>query len=110
MNWITGQKLAVTRQHVLTYRSEASSAADGTYWIKRVPVPILMVRDAGDAIVAPFEPYMLLSAAAGPHSLVPDIKYVQLPNPKGPSQAAHYFVDNRRQLVDTVAEWLSQRK
>jgi len=53
----------VTGQHFLTYRSEASSAADGTYWIKRIPKPILIMRDAGDAIVPPFEHYMLLSAA-----------------------------------------------
>ena len=52
----------VTGQHFLTYRSEASSAADGTYWIKRIPKPILIVRDAGDAIVPPFE---TLHAAVG---------------------------------------------
>ena len=72
----------VTGQRFLTYRSEVSSAADGTYWIKRIPKPILIVRDAGDAIVASFEPYMLLSAATSPGSLVPDVKYVMIPNPK----------------------------
>src|SRR5213075_1184743 len=47
MNWITGQKVPMTAQHFLTYRWENSSAADGTYWIRRVPYPILMVRDEG---------------------------------------------------------------
>jgi hypothetical protein len=40
----------LTGGHFLTYRAEASSSANGTYWIKRVPRPILMVRDAGDTI------------------------------------------------------------
>jgi pimeloyl-ACP methyl ester carboxylesterase len=78
----------VTGQHFLTYRAEASSAADGTYWIKRIPKPILIVRDAGDAIVAPFEPYMLMSAATSPGSLVPNIKYVMVPNPKALTRVA----------------------
>jgi len=85
----------VTGQHFLTYRSEASSAADGTYWIKRIPKPILIMRDAGDAIVPPFEPYMLLSAATSPGSLVPDVKYVMIPNPKGANPRGHQFLDNR---------------
>jgi pimeloyl-ACP methyl ester carboxylesterase len=45
----------LTGQHFLTYRTEASSTADSTYWIRRVPWPILMLRDAGDATIAPFE-------------------------------------------------------
>src|SRR5262249_35456604 len=65
---------AVTGQHFLTYRAEQSSTADGTYWIRRVPQPILMLRDGGDSLIQPFEPYMLLSAATAPGSLVPSIK------------------------------------
>ena len=83
MFWITGQQVPLTGQHFLSYRHEATSTADGTYWIRRVPRPILMVRDAGDAIVQAFEPYMLLSAATSPGSLVPSAKLVVLPNPKG---------------------------
>jgi pimeloyl-ACP methyl ester carboxylesterase len=60
----------LTGEHFLTNRAEASSSANGTYWIKRVPRPILMVRDAGDTIITPFEPYVLLSAATSPGSLV----------------------------------------
>lgn len=103
MFWITGQQVPLTGQHFLSYRHEATSTADGTYWIRRVPRPILMVRDAGDAIVQAFEPYMLLSAATSPGSLVPSAKLVVLPNPKGPSPAAHSFVDNQQTLVDTVS-------
>src|SRR5262249_5592934 len=50
------QEEPLTGQHFLSYRAEASSTADSTYWIKRIPRPILMVRDAGDAVIAPFEP------------------------------------------------------
>ena len=99
----------VTGQHFLTYRSEASSAADGTYWIKRIPKPILIVRDAGDAIVPPFEPYMLLSAATSAGSLVPDVKYVMIPNPKGANPRGHQFLDNREPLTKTITEWLAER-
>ena len=43
----------VTGQHFLTYRAEQSSTADGTYWIRRVPQPILMLRDGGDTTIQP---------------------------------------------------------
>lgn len=110
MFWITGQQVPLTGRHFLSYRHEPTSTADGTYWIKRVPRPILMVRDAGDAIVQAFEPYMLLSAATSPGSLVPSAKLVVLPNPKGPSPAAHSFVDNQQALVATVTGWLAEQK
>lgn len=108
MLWITGEKVPMTSRHFLTYRSETTSTADGTYWIRRVPYPILMVRDEGDAIVQAFEPYMLLSAATTPGSLVPAIKYVMLPN-KARGPAEHSFVNNREPLLDVVARWLAER-
>jgi hypothetical protein len=37
-------------------------------------------------------------------------KLVVLPNPKGPSPAAHYFVDNQQALVDTVSNWLAEQR
>ncbi len=110
MGWITGEKVPLTGQHFLTYRWEPSSVADGTYWIKRISDPILMVRDEGDAIIQPFEPYMLLSAATSAGSLVPRIKFVLLPNPKGRSAAAHGFADNTQPLVDAVAAWLAEQR
>jgi hypothetical protein len=68
-----------------------------------------MVRDAGDTVVLPFEPYMLLSAATSAGSLVPSIKYVMLPNPKGMSIAAHSFADNQQPLTDTITAWLADQ-
>jgi pimeloyl-ACP methyl ester carboxylesterase len=99
----------VTAQHFLTYRYEASSTADGTYWIKRVPRPILMVRDAGDTVIQPFEPDMLLSAATSAGSLVPNIKYVLLPDAKGPNPGGHLFLDTVQALADATAAWLGEQ-
>lgn len=100
----------LTGQHFLSYRTEASSVADSTYWIRRIPRPILMVRDAGDAVVAPFEPYMLLSAATSVGSLVSSIKYITLPNPKGVNPRGHQFLDNVQSLADTVTAWLGEER
>jgi hypothetical protein len=74
MRWIGGIETPVTPQHFLTYRDEQASAADGTYWIRRIPRPILILRDEADGVVLPFEPYVLLSAARADGSLVPEHK------------------------------------
>ena len=110
MGWITGQPVPVTGRHFLTYRSEASSTADGTYWIRRVPRPILLVRDGADGVVEPFEPYMLLSAGTAPGALPPSVKLVVIPNARPRSPAAHGFADNAPALVDAVAAWLGELK
>jgi hypothetical protein len=70
MRWLGGVATPVTARHFLTYRDEQASAADGTYWISRIPRP-------ADGVMLPFEPHMLLSAAPGEgslkHVLVPTI-------------------------------------
>ena len=70
MRWLGGVETPVTPRHFLTYRDEQTSAADGTYWISRIPRPILILSDEADGVVLPFEPYMLLSAAHAEESLV----------------------------------------
>jgi pimeloyl-ACP methyl ester carboxylesterase len=109
MRWIGGRQAPVTGQHFLTYRDEAASAADTTFWIARIPRPILLVRDAADSVVLPFEPYMLLSAARAEGSLVPDIRYVLLPNPRPPSIEGHIFAHNTGPLAEAIASWLAER-
>ena len=109
MPYLGGVQSPVTAQHFLTYRDERSSAADGTYWIRRIPNPILLARDQADGVVLPFEPYMLLSAAHAEGSLVPSITYVVVPDTHPASAAGHIFTDNTDALVDTVAHWLSDR-
>ena len=110
MRWLGGVETPVTAQHFLTYRDEQTSAADGTYWISRIPRPILILRDQADGLVLPFEPYMLLSAAGAEGSLVPSIKYVLLPNQRLPSREGHQFADNAEALVDTVSSWLAEQE
>jgi pimeloyl-ACP methyl ester carboxylesterase len=110
MRWFTGQEVPMTAQHFLTYRWEQTSVADGTYWIHRIPHPILIVRDQADGVIQPFEPYQLLSAAHSEGSLVSSIAYVPLPDPgKTPSLQGHSFVGNGDRLIDTVSSWLAEQ-
>jgi pimeloyl-ACP methyl ester carboxylesterase len=104
-----GQAEPVTARHFLAYRASESSTADGTYWIARIPLPVLMVRDEGDTIVQSFEPSMLLAAARAHGSLVPGITHVLLPNPRGPNPGGHFFSDNREPLPSTIIAWLREQ-
>ena len=42
MRWLGGVETPVTARYFLAYRDERASAADGTYWISRIPRPILV--------------------------------------------------------------------
>ena len=97
----------MTGQHFLTYRWEKTSVADGTFWIHRIPTPILMIRDQSDGGVAPFEPYMLLSAAHSEGSLANKIDYILLPDSKPLSLKGHYFDGNEQPLADVIVNWLA---
>ena len=110
MGWVSHQTVPVSAQHFLTYRSDEASAADGTFWIKRIPRPILMVRDEGDLVSQEFEPFMLLSAATSEGTLVPDIKFVSLPSPQGPNPDGHGFRLNQDELIETVVGWLGSKE
>ena len=104
-----GRELPVTAQHFLTYRDESVSVADGTFWVPRIPLPILLLRDQADGIVLPFEPYMLVSAAHAEGSLVQGIAYKLIPDQHPISFAAHSFTNNTEPLVDAVVAWLAQQ-
>jgi pimeloyl-ACP methyl ester carboxylesterase len=110
MHYFTGQDVPVTGKHVLTYRWDKSSVADGTYWIHRIPLPILLVRDEADGVVQPFEPHMLLAAAHGEGTLVPRIDFVLLRDPQPMGLRGHSFEGNEQPLADTVARWLADRR
>jgi hypothetical protein len=109
MPYLGGVQSPVTAQHFLTYRDDRSSAADGTFWIRRIPYPILLARDQSDGVVLPFEPYMLLSAAHAEGSLVPSISYTIVPDTHPVSAAGHIFTDNTPALIDAVTHWLSDQ-
>lgn len=97
----------MTGQHFLTYRWEKTSIADGTFWIHRIPNPILMIRDESDGAIAPFEPYMLLSAAHSEGSLAHKVDFILLPDAKPLSLKGHSFDGNEQPLTDTIATWLA---
>jgi pimeloyl-ACP methyl ester carboxylesterase len=109
MPYLGGRQTPVTAQHFLTYRDEQISAADGTYWIARIPHPVVLLRDQSDGIVLPFEPYMLLSAAHAEGSLVQGIAYVVVPDQHPVGAAGHTFTDNTQPLVDAVSTWLAEQ-
>ena len=109
MRWLWNRQTPVTPQHFLTYRDEWVSTADSTYWVPRIPHPILLLRDEADGGILPFEPHMLVSAARAEGSLVHDITYVQLPNHRPPSREGHLFTDNVQPLIEAVAAWLAER-
>jgi hypothetical protein len=101
------QDASITGQHFLTYRWEMTSVADGTFWIHRIPYPILLVRDQSDAATAPFEPYMLLSAAYSESFLATKTDFVLLPDAKPMSLKGHYFDGNEQPLTDVITKWLA---
>jgi pimeloyl-ACP methyl ester carboxylesterase len=109
MPYLGGAQSPVTAQHFLTYRDEPASAADGTYWIPRIPHPIILLRDQSDGIVLPFEPHMLVSAAHAEGSLVQGIRYVLVPDQHPVGPAGHVFTDNTQPLVDAVSAWLAEQ-
>jgi pimeloyl-ACP methyl ester carboxylesterase len=98
----------LTAQHFLTYRDNGSSAASGLFWIKRIPRPVLLVRDEGDQVVERFEATMLLAAARSEGSLVPRIDFVSLPNSRGPNVGGHGFEGNEGPLASAVLDWLHE--
>jgi pimeloyl-ACP methyl ester carboxylesterase len=109
MPYIGGRQTPVTAQHFLTYRDERTSAADGAYWMPRIPHPILLLRDEADGVVLPFEPHMLVSAAHAEGSLVQGITYQVVPDRHPPSAEGHVFTDNTQPLIDAVAAWLAKQ-
>jgi len=106
MPYCRGGDSAVTAQHFLTYRWDKSAVADGTYWISRIPKPVLLVLDEADALVQPFELMMLETAAKSEGSLNTRVQSVVLKNANPSSLQAHSFIGNEDALASTVLSWL----
>jgi len=109
MGYLQGASSPVTGQHFLTYRDETTGISDGTFWIKRIPHPVLLVRDQSDGIVLAFEPHMLLAAAGTPGSLVQSITFTLIPDDRPLSLEGHKFHNNQQPLIDTVSSWLADQ-
>jgi pimeloyl-ACP methyl ester carboxylesterase len=104
MPWLGGRTMPVTAQHFLTYRHVGLAGARSIEWIKRIPYPLLMVRDENDPVIEYFEPGWLEAALAG--GLSPAVSSVLLPSP-APSNG-HAFEKSGDLLVQTVHDWISQ--
>ena len=107
MGFYTGGDVPVSARHFITYRDDVTSVANGNSWIARVPYPMLIVRDAADGVILPWEPYELLSSAHAAGSLVPRIEYAVVPHDAAPSLPAHSFVGNAAALLDVVTAYLA---
>jgi len=103
---------SVSAQHFLTYRDDLSAGADGTFWIRRIPRPILILRSESDKTVEQFEPYQLLSAAHAEGSLVPEISFQLIPDPQHvhTEQNGHEFPFNSDLYTAAIGDWLAAHK
>ena len=110
MRWLGGVETPVTAQHFLTYRDEGTSVADGTYWISRIPRPILIIARRGRWSCAAVRAVHAAQRRSSGGFIVPSIKYVLLPNHRRPSREGHQFADNEEELIDAVLAWLAERE
>lgn len=70
----------VTAQHFLSYRREFASSADTTYWIRKVPRPVLLMRGTQDQTILNFEPnWILENATRSEGTICPSCKFVAIP-------------------------------
>jgi pimeloyl-ACP methyl ester carboxylesterase len=107
MPYLLGQTSRVTARHFLTYRWARESAVRSVEWIRRVTVPVLIVRDQADQIIMPFETAQLYSAATSDGSLVPDVHNVLVPDMS--SANGHSFPSTTARLIEVTLHWLRQR-
>jgi pimeloyl-ACP methyl ester carboxylesterase len=103
MPWLGGRTMPVTAQHFLTYRRVGLAGARSVEWIKRIPYPLLMVRDENDPVIEYFEPGWLEAALAD--GLSPAVSSALLPS-AAPSNG-HAFEKSGDLLVKTVHEWIT---
>ena len=102
MAWLENSNARVSAQHFLTYRTEGIASARSVDWVRRVPYPILMVRDRNDAVVHDFEANWMESAASD--GLSPSVTRRTLDSDA--TSHGHSFETSSGQLVDTVSSWL----
>jgi pimeloyl-ACP methyl ester carboxylesterase len=106
MPYLGGATSPVTAQHFLTYRWRSEAASVSVDWIRRVTVPMLLVRDSQDQTILPFEPNWLYSAATSDGALSPDVDNVLVPD-SSPGNG-HTFPNTIPELTDVVAGWLTK--
>lgn len=101
----------MTAEHFLTYRDSAASAAIGTFWIRRVPTPILLLRNGSDPLVRANEADEMLAAALAEGSLPPSASLITFDPSESAGPAAHEFAapSERERLVQEIGTWIGPR-
>jgi pimeloyl-ACP methyl ester carboxylesterase len=107
MPYLGGTTTPVTAQHFLSYRWQYEAASVSVDWIRRVTIPILLVRDSQDQTVLAFEPVWLYSAATSYGGLSPDVENVVVADSS--SGNGHSFPNTIPQLTDLLVDWLQKR-
>jgi alpha-beta hydrolase superfamily lysophospholipase len=97
----------VAAQHFLTYRWQYAAPSVSTDWIRRVTVPVLLVRNSQDQTILPFEPVWLYSAGTSYGALSQDIEN-QVLQDSSPGNG-HAFPSTIPQLAELVLGWLQNR-
>lgn len=102
MAWLENTDARVSAQHFLTYRTEGIAGPRSVDWVRRVPYPLLMVRDRNDAVVHDFEANWM--GAAANEGLSPSVTCRTLDSDA--TSHGHSFEKSSAQLVDAVSSWL----
>jgi pimeloyl-ACP methyl ester carboxylesterase len=112
MRYLGNQETPISARHFLTYRDDLSGGANGTYWIGKVPDPVIVLRSQSDTEVNAFEPYMLVGAARAEGSLVPSIEFDLIPDPGHPDgvPGGHEFTYNSDAFTAAILTWLRNNK
>jgi pimeloyl-ACP methyl ester carboxylesterase len=112
MKYLGNRGSKVSARHFLTYRDDLSAGADGTYWIRRVPDPIIVLRSQSDTTVNPFEPHMLIGAARADGSVVPAVEFHLIPDPEHANgdPGGHEFTYNSDAFTAAILKWLESKK
>lgn len=105
MPWLRGQSTVVSAQHFVTYRWEAAAAAKSAFWVRRIPYPMLVVRDENDQIIWEFEQSWLEAAASV--GVGGDATFHKLRSKQGSN--GHGFEDSGEELVGLVRAWVDAK-
>ncbi|MBI4258194.1 MAG: DUF1749 domain-containing protein [Thaumarchaeota archaeon] len=86
------------------------SVAVSTTNIRRIPIPILIIRAQDDSWVLPFEPQWMVGNATAIGSEVPNVKFIQLPSDKALSPNGHTLIGHEQAYRNAVLAWLHEMK
>jgi pimeloyl-ACP methyl ester carboxylesterase len=99
--------VSLTAMNFMSYYSPESSSVSTTN-IRRINVPVLIIRNQADSWFQSFEPQWIIGNATAPGSQVPSVKFIQLPDPSSPSRAGHQVRNFQDPFLNSVLSWLEE--